>query len=1308
MTDLANEKAKATPGMAIVENNIAASAVPGMAIVENNIAASAVPGMAIVENNMYASVIPGMAIVEADEADVFDISHFPTTRQVEYGIDYSFDTNVDMAFRYENAGYIDKILTSAEPAAPNDTQSHNGLAITASKNRAKMFNIPETKEFWLKFDAWIADTSKDFRVYAYNKGANNDVTGVRINSSSSASTPWIHGNSQSDIKKSYDGLHTFLLHVKSDKTKGVFELYDESGLVSSFKDVNINQGEVFKGLYIQSDYKSVYVSNIILSNVPVAIEENAKLEKDLIPLSKLTSNGVIGEDDVAIARSDNDSGIYHVFNGTIDDSGYRGYLYKDFITIYLKDKYDIEYLCIHNNDDYNCNVSLFGSYDNKNFVKIAESGTSRDENRIFYKVPYFPYYHLCCDNSGASADAIHVYGHKSNTADYIYDTSRKHSGLVENLFDTNRDGLERVGLCFDGSSTYADVPILLHDCEEWSISIRAKFYGGGFDYKALEYFPTIFSYNDAARGVYPALAVVQHFKGLGVSSSVNTNGWTNDECVIADDEPHTLTFICRNQEMSMSMDGRYLGSHKIATFTGKEIFRIGYHRDNISYEYGKLDLLDFQVTKDGKVAAHYVPTNNALVEKKLTDVSGNHNDAMLKGKLSLIDYPGEPTIYYFDAQREIDTRLAIADKFDAARKVKKGTADKLDTSRKLGAAHLEDFDSRRSVLGNTLDDFDTVRKPVVESPDQFDTQRATTIDDMSTADTNRKTHTDFSAASDSARNVLVDSENELDTYREVKTLIDALNVFDTGRELYAVPLNEFDTQRMVHTNFSMTNDYDTARKLKGDHAEDFDADRKLVGAFLDSFDSKRSTTAEQLDSFDSARAIMREAMNSADTYRSLQAELEDGFDSRRAVANNAEDAFDSQRNISNEAAGEFDSARKTSAQTSSGFDSARNISIESEGDYGTARTVNAYDTEAFNTARKTAVDTADAFDSMRKTSTNATGSLDTSRQVQAGASCTGDTERDVHADAFAEVNTSRKTTCDVTAQNDTSRKPVAKEEDMFDTCVEYIVTNFFFDTSRKITIPRYDGFNTVHKEVVGAVNEIYADLKCARRAAAEADLKAQKNKESIAELNAKVASIKVIGGGSSVEGPAGPKGDRGDVGPAGPSGVDGKSAMDIANELRLKKGYKPFASEEDFIESLRGKPGEDGRDGRDGTDAYIDPASLADNSALVNKYVAKADMIDAQGKEIYAKAADVDKKADRLYVDEALNDKAEAIAVTALMTAVHNKQEKGDYVTKDEMNAMLANTVDEAGVKAIVTALLSSDAVKKMISDAVAEAMSKQ
>lgn len=235
--------------------------------------------------------------------------------------------------------------------------------------------------------------------------------------------------------------------------------------------------------------------------------------------------------------------------------------------------------------------------------------------------------------------------------------------------------------------------------------------------------------------------------------------------------------------------------------------------------------------------------------------------------------------------------------------------------------------------------------------------------------------------------------------------------------------------------------------------------------------------------------------------------------------------------------------------------------------------------------------------------------------------------------------------------------------------------------TQPVDLPEGEGFNTVHKSVVGAVNELHSELSSAKQSASEADLKAQAVKEKMADLETKVDSIKLQAGETGPAGPQGEKGEKGDKGADGAAGAPGKSAMDIANEVRAQNGKEPFATEEEFLASLRGA---DGADGRNGTDAYVDPASLAENDALVKKYVAKSDMVDEKGEALYAKAADVAMKADKTYVEEALNDKAETVTVQALMTAVKNKQdkiEKGTYITPDELTEKLAAVSAEKGSK---------------------------
>ena len=235
--------------------------------------------------------------------------------------------------------------------------------------------------------------------------------------------------------------------------------------------------------------------------------------------------------------------------------------------------------------------------------------------------------------------------------------------------------------------------------------------------------------------------------------------------------------------------------------------------------------------------------------------------------------------------------------------------------------------------------------------------------------------------------------------------------------------------------------------------------------------------------------------------------------------------------------------------------------------------------------------------------------------------------------------------------------------------------------TQPVDLPEGEGFNTVHKSVVGAVNELHSELSSAKQSASEADLKAQGVKEKMADLEAKVSSIEVKAGEVGPQGPQGEKGEKGDQGETGAAGVAGKSAMEIANEVRVKNGQEPFATEEEFVESLRGQAGEDGRDGRDGSDAFIDPAALASSEAMAKKYVAKADLKDDEGNDIYAKAADMANKVDKAYVDQALVDKAESVTVEALVTAVNNKQEKGDYATKADVKEAVAGVAVEKGEK---------------------------
>ena len=240
--------------------------------------------------------------------------------------------------------------------------------------------------------------------------------------------------------------------------------------------------------------------------------------------------------------------------------------------------------------------------------------------------------------------------------------------------------------------------------------------------------------------------------------------------------------------------------------------------------------------------------------------------------------------------------------------------------------------------------------------------------------------------------------------------------------------------------------------------------------------------------------------------------------------------------------------------------------------------------------------------------------------------------------------------------------------------------------TQPVDLPEGEGFNTIHKSVVGAVNELNAQLSAAKQSASEADLKAQKVKARVADLETKMGDLQLQTGAT---GPAGPQGERGEQGLPGEAGAAGKSAFEIANEVRAKKGEQPFATEEEFITSLRGADGEAGKDGKDGQGADISVAEIAESETMVQKFVTKAELRDEEGYEIYARAAELKKKADKSYVDEHVGSKAEAVAVEALMRALEGKQDKiddgvyapaGNYTTMDEVAVALKDYVKIADV----------------------------
>ena len=184
-------------------------------------------------------------------------------------------------WRYENAGIAEGLKVSGTTVTGLDsTKSKTGTAFWQT-NRESIFPIPATKELWVKFDLYYGGAQ--WRVYDRLNG--ND-TGFGLIDNTTTLVSYINGplklvpKPENTITKNQ--LHTFLLHMVSDSTNGIVELwcdgtkyytddYADEGLIYMG---NIENGADFENLYLQSQNANCLFSNVIISNAPIGLGEN--------------------------------------------------------------------------------------------------------------------------------------------------------------------------------------------------------------------------------------------------------------------------------------------------------------------------------------------------------------------------------------------------------------------------------------------------------------------------------------------------------------------------------------------------------------------------------------------------------------------------------------------------------------------------------------------------------------------------------------------------------------------------------------------------------------------------------------------------------------------------------------------------------------------------------------------------------------------------------------------------------------------------------------------------------------------------
>ena len=175
-------------------------------------------------------------------------------------------------WRYENEGYLEKMLVGSREVTCDTTKSNTGRAIN-NTNKQKCFPIPGSKELWIKFDAYIVNGGS-LRVYSNDS---HGVNGVRLwhKAATNKTAIWLNNTNKDQDGIVIDGLQRYVLHIKSDATNGLVELYidNDSKPACSFTG-NVNVGDDFINFYMQSDDGNhVLYSNIIISNSIIGINE---------------------------------------------------------------------------------------------------------------------------------------------------------------------------------------------------------------------------------------------------------------------------------------------------------------------------------------------------------------------------------------------------------------------------------------------------------------------------------------------------------------------------------------------------------------------------------------------------------------------------------------------------------------------------------------------------------------------------------------------------------------------------------------------------------------------------------------------------------------------------------------------------------------------------------------------------------------------------------------------------------------------------------------------------------------------------
>ena len=360
-------------------------------------------------------------------------------------------------WRYENEGYSEKMLVASQEVTCDATKSNTGRAIN-NANRQKCFPIPSSKELWIKFDAYIVNGGS-LRVYS---GDSHGVDGVRLwhKAATDKTAIWLNDTNKDQDGIVIDGLQRYVLHIKSDATNGLVELYidNDSKPACSYAG-NVNSGDAFSNFYMQSDNgNNALYSNIIISNSIIGINENAKNENQWVQPS-LSKNGTFGEDELAIRRNDGSTDIFSILqtNNSIVKAT------REYIDIFIKPDLKIKnFIFVEDsahliNDDWTILQSSNG-VEYQSIKTVHQNGTyviiQIDNNEQYH------YYRFAASEDKHWLLRLYIDAETATDSSFQFDLSRKLSNIEICNFDLSRKLSHVESVTFDLLRTVTDKQVI--------------------------------------------------------------------------------------------------------------------------------------------------------------------------------------------------------------------------------------------------------------------------------------------------------------------------------------------------------------------------------------------------------------------------------------------------------------------------------------------------------------------------------------------------------------------------------------------------------------------------------------------------------------------------------------------------------------------------------------------------------------------------------------------------------------------------------------------------------------------------------